>query len=158
MESGKQEPQMIKEEMDTYNNNNNTEEIKSDPAQETRESRRRDYMHRPYEFEVEPHVKLSDKVMIPIKKYPKVPKFIFKCFFFEGDVFGRGVIIVYLFAYLFKGLCEYFIKYLCIYIFQFNFVGKLLGPKGYTFKRLQNLTGCKMSILGRGSMRDREKV
>ena len=42
--------------------------------------------------------------------------------------------------------------------FQFNFVGKLLGPKGNTFKRLQQNTGTKMSILGRGSMRDKEKV
>lgn len=41
---------------------------------------------------------------------------------------------------------------------QFNFVGKLLGPKGNTFKRLQASTGTKMSILGKGSMREKEKV
>ncbi|XP_031555837.1 KH domain-containing, RNA-binding, signal transduction-associated protein 2-like isoform X2 [Actinia tenebrosa] len=40
---------------------------------------------------------------------------------------------------------------------KFNFVGKLLGPRGNTFKRLQNSTGTKMSILGKGSMRDKEK-
>lgn len=42
--------------------------------------------------------------------------------------------------------------------FQFNFVGKLLGPKGNSLKRLQEDTITKMAILGRGSMRDRNKV
>ncbi|XP_044761942.1 KH domain-containing, RNA-binding, signal transduction-associated protein 3-like [Coccinella septempunctata] len=37
---------------------------------------------------------------------------------------------------------------------KFNFVGKLLGPKGNSLKRLQEETMCKMSILGKGSMRD----
>lgn len=41
---------------------------------------------------------------------------------------------------------------------QFNFVGKLLGPKGNSLKRLQEDTMTKMAILGRGSMRDRHKV
>lgn len=40
---------------------------------------------------------------------------------------------------------------------RFNFVGKLLGPKGNTLKRLQEDTLCKMAILGRGSMKDRKK-
>ncbi|XP_061175346.1 KH domain-containing, RNA-binding, signal transduction-associated protein 2-like [Saccostrea echinata] len=40
---------------------------------------------------------------------------------------------------------------------KFNFVGKLLGPKGMSLKRLQEETGTKMSILGRGSMRDKAK-
>lgn len=43
-------------------------------------------------------------------------------------------------------------------MFQFNFVGKLLGPKGNSLKRLQEDTITKMAILGRGSMRDRNKV
>lgn len=38
-----------------------------------------------------------------------------------------------------------------------NFVGKLLGPKGSTLKGLQEETGCKMAVLGRGSMRDKAK-
>lgn len=45
-----------------------------------------------------------------------------------------------------------------IFFFQFNFVGKLLGPQGNSLKRLQHETGTKMSILGRGSMRDKAKV
>ncbi|GBP73708.1 KH domain-containing, RNA-binding, signal transduction-associated protein 2 [Eumeta japonica] len=40
---------------------------------------------------------------------------------------------------------------------KFNFVGKLLGPKGNTLKQLQEDTMCKMAVLGRGSMRDRQK-
>ncbi|CAH2245412.1 jg12917 [Pararge aegeria aegeria] len=39
----------------------------------------------------------------------------------------------------------------------FNFVGKLLGPKGNSLKRLQEDTMCKMAVLGRGSMKDRQK-
>lgn len=46
----------------------------------------------------------------------------------------------------------------CYFLLQFNFVGKLLGPKGNTLKRLQEETGCKMAILGKGSMRDKSKV
>ena len=41
---------------------------------------------------------------------------------------------------------------------QFNFVGKLLGPKGNSLKRLQEETMTKMAVLGRGSMRDKAKV
>ncbi|CAG9792896.1 unnamed protein product [Diatraea saccharalis] len=40
---------------------------------------------------------------------------------------------------------------------KFNFVGKLLGPKGNTMKQMQEDTMCKMAVLGRGSMRDRQK-
>jgi len=55
-------------------------------------------------------VKLSDKVVVPVKEYPK-----------------------------------------------FNFVGKLLGPRGNTLKRLQQSTQTRMSVLGRGSTRDKAK-
>ncbi|CAL1533506.1 unnamed protein product [Lymnaea stagnalis] len=40
---------------------------------------------------------------------------------------------------------------------RYNFVGKLLGPKGQTLKALQDQTGCKMAIMGKGSMREKEK-
>ncbi|XP_053569186.1 KH domain-containing, RNA-binding, signal transduction-associated protein 3 [Bombina bombina] len=56
------------------------------------------------------NMKLSQKVLIPIKQFPK-----------------------------------------------FNFVGKLLGPRGNSLKRLQEDTLTKMSILGKGSMRDKAK-
>jgi len=41
---------------------------------------------------------------------------------------------------------------------QFNFVGRLLGPRGMTAKQLEMETGCKILIRGRGSMRDKNKV
>uniref|UniRef100_A0AAY4C8S1 KH domain-containing, RNA-binding, signal transduction-associated protein 1 n=1 Tax=Denticeps clupeoides TaxID=299321 RepID=A0AAY4C8S1_9TELE len=40
---------------------------------------------------------------------------------------------------------------------KFNFVGKILGPQGNTIKRLQEDTGAKISVLGKGSMRDKAK-
>ena len=40
---------------------------------------------------------------------------------------------------------------------QFNFVGKLLGPKGNSLKRLQEETLTKMAVLGKGSMRDKAR-
>ena len=36
---------------------------------------------------------------------------------------------------------------------DFNFVGRLLGPRGATLKKLENETGCKIMIRGRGSIR-----
>lgn len=40
---------------------------------------------------------------------------------------------------------------------RFNFVGRLLGTKGQTMKSLQESTKTRISILGKGSTRDREK-
>jgi hypothetical protein len=40
---------------------------------------------------------------------------------------------------------------------KFNFIGKILGPKGNSLRRLQEETGCRMAVFGRGSMRDKEK-
>lgn len=40
---------------------------------------------------------------------------------------------------------------------KFNFVGKILGPKGTTLRGIQQLTNCKITILGQGSTRDRDK-
>uniref|UniRef100_A0A8C4SPX0 KH domain-containing, RNA-binding, signal transduction-associated protein 1 n=1 Tax=Erpetoichthys calabaricus TaxID=27687 RepID=A0A8C4SPX0_ERPCA len=40
---------------------------------------------------------------------------------------------------------------------KFNFVGKILGPQGNTIRRLQEETGAKISVLGKGSMRDKAK-
>ncbi|VDM44423.1 unnamed protein product [Toxocara canis] len=38
---------------------------------------------------------------------------------------------------------------------DYNFVGRLLGPRGMTAKQLEHETGCKIMVRGRGSMRDR---
>jgi len=39
-----------------------------------------------------------------------------------------------------------------------NFVGKILGQGGENVKRLQEMTGCRIAVLGRGSMKDKNKV
>ena len=44
------------------------------------------------------------------------------------------------------------------FYFQFNFVGRILGPRGMTTKQLEQETGCKIMVRGRGSMRDKKKV
>jgi protein quaking len=40
---------------------------------------------------------------------------------------------------------------------EFNFVGRILGPRGMTAKQLEQDTGCKIMVRGKGSMRDRKK-
>lgn len=39
----------------------------------------------------------------------------------------------------------------------FNFIGRLLGPRGNSLKRIEALTGCRVFIRGRGSIRDPNK-
>lgn len=41
---------------------------------------------------------------------------------------------------------------------QFNFVGRILGPRGLTAKQLEAETGCKIMVRGKSSMRDKKKV
>ncbi|XP_021377357.1 protein quaking-B-like isoform X10 [Mizuhopecten yessoensis] len=41
---------------------------------------------------------------------------------------------------------------------DFNFVGRILGPRGMTAKELEQFTGCKIMVRGKGSMRDKKKV
>ena len=45
-----------------------------------------------------------------------------------------------------------------LFSFQFNFVGRILGPRGLTAKQLEQETGCKVMVRGKGSMRDKKKV
>jgi Splicing factor (branch point binding protein) len=45
-----------------------------------------------------------------------------------------------------------------LFLFQFNFVGRILGPRGMTAKQLELETGCKIMVRGKGSMRDKKKV
>uniref|UniRef100_A0A915K808 K Homology domain-containing protein n=1 Tax=Romanomermis culicivorax TaxID=13658 RepID=A0A915K808_ROMCU len=40
---------------------------------------------------------------------------------------------------------------------NYNFVGRILGPRGMTAKQLEQETGCKIMIRGKGSVRDRAK-
>lgn len=45
-----------------------------------------------------------------------------------------------------------------VFYLQFNFVGRILGPRGMTAKELEQYTGCKIMVRGKGSMRDKAKV
>ncbi|CAM8971544.1 hypothetical protein QQ045_029451 [Rhodiola kirilowii] len=40
---------------------------------------------------------------------------------------------------------------------NFNFVGRLLGPRGNSLKRVEATTGCRVFIRGKGSVKDPEK-
>ncbi|CEF66364.1 Protein quaking [Strongyloides ratti] len=40
---------------------------------------------------------------------------------------------------------------------KYNFIGRILGPKGGTAKEFENRTGCKIMIRGKGSMKDKSK-
>ncbi|MFH4973520.1 hypothetical protein AB6A40_000229 [Gnathostoma spinigerum] len=40
---------------------------------------------------------------------------------------------------------------------DYNFVGRILGPRGMTAKQLEQETGCKIMVRGKGSMRDKSK-
>ena len=78
------------------------------------------------------------------------------CVFFGG---GAGVIQCILSVSFLLVILEIEILKFGILCFQqVNFVGKLLGPQGSTIKRLQEETGAKISVLGKGSMRDKNKV
>lgn len=41
---------------------------------------------------------------------------------------------------------------------QYNFVGRLLGPRGNSLKRVEASTQCRVYIRGRGSVKDSVKV
>ena len=69
-----------------------------------------------------------------------------------GSRYGKTMVTVCI-----SGM-SFFTDYNTDFCVQFNFVGKLLGPGGNTLKRLQEETGCKMAIMGKGSMRDKAKV
>lgn len=41
---------------------------------------------------------------------------------------------------------------------QYNFVGRLLGPRGNSLKRVEALTECRVYIRGKGSIKDALEV
>jgi len=43
-------------------------------------------------------------------------------------------------------------------LLQFNFVGRLLGPRGNSLKRVEASTDCRVLIRGRGSIKDPTRV
>lgn len=86
------------------------------------------------------NVRVKERVLIPVKQYPRVSRYPLSEFCLYIAV-----------------ICCWLIHNLHISS-QFNFVGKILGPQGSTIKRLQEDTGAKISVLGKGSMRDKNKV
>lgn len=40
---------------------------------------------------------------------------------------------------------------------EYNFIGLVIGPRGNTQKRLEKETGCKISVRGKGSLKDGSK-
>ncbi|KFO30983.1 KH domain-containing, RNA-binding, signal transduction-associated protein 3, partial [Fukomys damarensis] len=112
------------------------------------------------------NMKLGQKVLIPVKQFPKIEAFVEE----EYRVDGSGQTSVWLLS-----SCPptpqgkrsqhspalpypFVVDEIATKEFsEFNFVGKLLGPRGNSLKRLQEETLTKMSILGKGSMRDKAK-
>lgn len=95
----------------------------------------------------EPHgptVTLMEKIVVPIKEHPDV-SFVELMDFNLGNRLRQHIIIKV-------------INYYIHFVLQFNFVGRLLGPRGLTTKQLELDTGCKILIRGQGSMRDKQKV
>ncbi|MCH86692.1 KH domain-containing protein [Trifolium medium] len=43
------------------------------------------------------------------------------------------------------------------FLVSFNFVGRLLGPRGNSLKRVEATTGCRVFIRGKGSIKDFDK-
>lgn len=41
---------------------------------------------------------------------------------------------------------------------QYNFVGRILGPRGNSLKRVEAITECRVYIRGQGSVKDSIKV
>ncbi|KAK3573737.1 hypothetical protein QTP86_032095 [Hemibagrus guttatus] len=85
---------------------------------------------------VGPIVQLQEKLYVPVKEYPDSTEHYpynkdspqrRKAFFTQGEVY------------------------------RFNFVGRILGPRGLTAKQLEAETGCKIMVRGKGSMRDKKK-
>lgn len=89
-------------------------------------------------------VNLSEKVYVPVKEFPDVSVFLFSLSFLAT---------LSCYAILFISFIHSFVPFL-----QFNFVGRILGPRGMTAKQLEQETGCKIMVRGRGSMRDKKKV
>ena len=58
-------------------------------------------------------------------------------------------------------ICYYvylIISKLLVRMLQVNFVGKILGQGGENIRQLQEMTGCRIAVLGKGSMKDKAKV
>ncbi|RMC12663.1 hypothetical protein DUI87_10187 [Hirundo rustica rustica] len=114
---------------------------------------------------VGPIVQLQEKLYVPVKEYPDV---------WCGDVnFRRRRMrrmryrsdVIIWFSGLPSPFSVVFVlpltipgRGILVSLFRFNFVGRILGPRGLTAKQLEAETGCKIMVRGKGSMRDKKKV
>lgn len=76
------------------------------------------------------------------------------------NVFNSGLVTEPLFLPESEGMIVTLTEKLHVPIKEFpeyNFVGRLLGPRGLTVKQLELDTGCRILIRGSGSMRDKQK-
>lgn len=101
------------------------------------------------------NVRVKERVLIPVKQYPRVSEPL-NCV--SGDILFEFGDFLKITKIIMAALYLPFLFNLYPPKIQFNFVGKILGPQGNTIKRLQEDTGAKISVLGRGSMRDKNKV
>ncbi|KAM3223046.1 KH domain-containing protein [Capsicum chacoense] len=80
-------------------------------------------------------VKRTLRIDIPVDQYPSVWT------------------IMYFFILLFMLWLHHSEHVSCLHL-QYNFVGRLLGPRGNSLKRVEATTECRVLIRGRGSIKD----
>lgn len=85
-------------------------------------------------------VKKTVRVDIPVEKYPTVCNFLLTFWYL-----------------LFELLLQRYLTFNYIAL-QYNFVGRLLGPRGNSLKRVEANTECRVLIRGRGSIKDPARV
>ncbi|OAF67214.1 KH domain-containing protein [Intoshia linei] len=75
---------------------------------------------------------LKEKIYIPVNQYP------------ENASLSAA-----------KNL-KFHYRYNYVFYDNYNFVGRILGPRGMTAKQLEQETGCKIMVRGKGSIRDKK--
>eukprot|EP00064_Thunnus_orientalis_P003381 superscaffoldBa00000273_g3390 len=87
-----------------------------------------------------PIVHLQEKLFVPVKEYPDAP-----CSLSSAIVINIFMSTENTFD------CQRERER------TYNFVGRILGPRGLTAKQLEAETGCKIMVRGKSSMRDKKK-
>ena len=98
----------------------------------------------------DPDVRQCDKIYVSLKDQKQVIQtilFLLSLVIFHADNGHSGIAVAIIVN----------ITFCCFGHFQHNLLGRLLGPKGVTLKRIQAETQTKISILGRGSIRDKKR-
>ncbi|KAI4878734.1 hypothetical protein NFI96_032728 [Prochilodus magdalenae] len=112
-----------------------------------------------------PIVHLQEKLFVPVKEYPDSRKInTIGCFLSRVSVpeieleDGCVLKMVDLVGWL-SHLSFLLVLWVCFLVpaASYNFVGRILGPRGLTAKQLESETGCKIMVRGKSSMRDKKK-